>query len=452
MTLPIEAAAIWSLLGGLMFLPSGMEVNFPLVPPLDKTSIPAITTLLLCWMKGTPTHPPRQSLVVYLLALGYVVAPIFSAFDNSYELQTGKLSIPGFYPIDGLKFAGRNLIYLAPFYIGSRILHTQRGRMLLLTTIPTAMLIYSLAMLFELRMSPQLHTWVYGYFPNDSFSQQMRDGGFRPVVFFQHGLALAFFTALTLIASLILVRTRTRIFQIPAGAVAGYFAGLLVLCKSLGPLAYGVLAAPLVLLTRPRTWVVACLPVLLMVTIYPVLRANDLAPTQLVSAVATAISPERSTSFSVRVKNEAMLLKKADDKAAFGWGTWGRNRIFDKDTGQDISVTDGGWILQFGQFGWLGYVTLFGLFAAIAFQALRALDRSVTPGNISLAGLTLLMTFYVLDQVPNANPLSLTFLIAGAVGTAARARVLQSGRSRRITRIAPSAPELIKPTAGELAT
>lgn len=446
--LPIEAAAIWSLLGGLMFLPSAMSVDLPLLPPLDKTSIPAITTLLLVWMKGAPTHPRRQSLLVYLLALGYVVSPILTAYDNSYELQTGKLSIPGFYLLDGLKYAGRNLIALAPFYIGSRILHTQHGRMLLLKTIPTAMLLYSLAMLFELRMSPQLHTWVYGYFPNDSFSQQMRDGGFRPVVFFQHGLALAFFTALTLIASLVLIRTKTRIFQLPAGGVAAYFAGLLILCKSLGPLGYGILSAPLVLLTRPRTWVLACLPVLLMVTAYPVLRANDMAPTQLVSAVATAISPARSTSFNVRVKNEEMLLKKADEKEAFGWGTWGRNRIFDKDTGQDISITDGGWILQFGQFGWLGYVTLFGMFAAIGFQALRAMDRGVTPGNVSLAGLTLLLTAYVLDQIPNDNPLSLTFLIAGAAGTGARARVLQSGRSRRSPKPATVAHDGLEP--GEL--
>ena len=29
-------------------------------------------------------------------------------------------------------------------------------------------------MLFELRMAPQLHTWVYGYFPGDAFSQQIR--------------------------------------------------------------------------------------------------------------------------------------------------------------------------------------------------------------------------------------------------------------------------------------
>lgn len=451
--LPIEAAAIWSLLGGLMLLPSGMQVDLPLLPPLDKTSIPAISTLVLCWMKGTPTRPPHQSMLVYLLALGYVVSPILTSLGNSYELQTAKESIPGFYPLDGLKYAGRNLIALAPFYIGSRILHTQNGRMLLLRTLPTAMLIYSLPMLFEVRMSPQLHTWVYGYFPNDAFAQQMRGGGFRPVVFFEHGLALAFFTSLTLIAALILVRTRTRIFQLPAGAVAGYLSALLLLCKSLGPLFYAFFIAPIVLFTRPRIWVMVAFPIMLMVCAYPALRGNGLAPTQIISKVATKISADRSMSFRVRVVNEEMLLVKANQKPEFGWGTWGRNRVYDKDTGQDISVTDGGWIIHFGMFGWFGYLTLFGMFAAVAYQALRAVDSRVTPGNVTLGGLTLLLAIYVIDQVPNANPLSLTFLIAGALGTAARARVAQSARPKfaRAPRAAARTPaEELGPQPGNV--
>jgi hypothetical protein len=430
--LPIEAAAIWSLLGGLMLLPSGMQVDLPLLPPLDKTSVPAISTLLLCWMKGLPTRPPHQSVFVYLLALGYVVSPILTSLGNSYELQTAKESIPGFYPLDGLKYAGRNLITLAPFYVGSRVLHTQQGRMLLLRILPAAMLVYSLPMLFEVRMSPQLHTWIYGYFPNDAFAQQMRGGGFRPVVFFQHGLALAFFTSLTLIAALILVRTRTRILNVSAGAAAGYLSVLLLFCKSLGPLAYALLVAPIVLFTRPRIWVMVAFPIMLMVCAYPALRGNNLAPTQIISSVANKISPERSTSFRVRVINEEMLLVKANQKPEFGWGTWGRNRVYDKDTGKDISVTDGGWIIHFGMFGWFGYLTLFGLFAAVGFQALRVVDSRITPGNVTLAGLTLMLAIYVADQVPNANPLSLTFLIAGAIGTAARARAIQSKKPRLV--------------------
>ncbi len=428
--LPIEAAAIWSLLGGLMLLPSGLELNYPLLPPLDKTSIPAISTLLLCWMKGAPTRGPRQSLLVYLLAAGYIFSPVLTSLGNSYELQNAKGSIPGFYPLDAVKYAGLNLITLAPFYVGSRVLHTQDGRMLLLKTLPAAMLIYSLPMLFELRMSPQLHTWIYGYFPNDAFSQQIRGSGFRPVVFFPHGLALAFFTALTLLASLVLVRLKTRTFHFPAGGVAGYFGVLLLFCKSLGPLAYAVLLAPIVLFTRPRVWVMISIPLLLMVCVYPALRGNGLAPTQIISKAANSISPDRSASFRTRVVNEEMLLAKANQKPMIGWGTWGRNRVFDRETGRDISVTDGGWIIRFGMFGWLGYVTLFGLFAAIGLQALRAVDSKITPGNVSLAGLTLMLAVYVVDQVPNANPMSLTFLIAGAIGTAARARASRWNKPR----------------------
>ena len=37
---------------------------------------------------------------------------------------------------------------------------------------------------------------------------------------------------------------------------------------------------------------------------------------------------------------------------------------------------------------------------------------------------------YVVDQVPNGTPLSLTFLLAGAIGTAARARIRRSPRSK----------------------
>lgn len=52
-------------------------------------------------------------------------------------------------------------------------------------------LIYTVPMLYEIRMSPQLHTIFYGYFPH-SFGQQARGGGFRPVVFMGHGLLVGF--------------------------------------------------------------------------------------------------------------------------------------------------------------------------------------------------------------------------------------------------------------------
>jgi hypothetical protein len=449
--LPLESAAIASLLGGYMLLPSGMQVDVPLLPPLDKMSITAIATLLLCWMKGPAMRHPRQSYFIYLFGAAFIAAPILTSLENSYELLNPKGSIPGFYPLDGLKYAGRNLLMLAPFHIGSRFLSSDNARSLFLKYLPAAALIYSLPMLFELRMAPQLHTWVYGYFPGDAFSQQIRGTGYRPVVFFEHGLALALFTALAFVASLIVLRMRGRIFHLPAGVASAYLAGLLVIaCKSLGPIIYAGIVAPLVLFTRPRLWVKASCAVCLVVCAYPALRNNGLAPTQLVSDFASHVSVERNKSFETRVVNEGQLLAKANEKPFFGWGSWGRNRVYDKDTGKDISITDGGWVIQFGTFGWFGYLSLFGLLAAAAFQPLRRIGTNATPADVSLAGLTLMLGIYVVDQVPNANPFALMLLIAGSVATAGRVR---EGRPstrtiKRDRRPAPSAIAAALPNAG----
>ena len=431
--MPVEKAAIWSMLGGYLLLPSNMEINAPGLPPLDKMAITSIGTVLLCWMKGTAVPRPKRSFLMYALAAVFVLSPILTAFDNSYELANAGKSIPGFYPMDGLKFAGRNVLALVPLYISSRFLSTDNARMQLLRALPSAMLFYSLPMLIELRISPQFHRLVYGYFPHSSFAQQARDGGWRPVVFFSHGLALALFTALALVAAIVLYRMRARILRVPAAAVAAYFSGLLVLCKSLGPMMYAVAFAPLILATRPRTWVKVGCVLSLVVCAYPLLRNNGLAPTQIVADVAHFVSPDRSISFAVRVENEEQLLAKANQKPLLGWGGWGRNLIFDKWTGQDISTIDGGWIAQFGTFGWLSYLALFGLLTVVQLRALRSMDKENTPGNMARAGLSLLLSIYIVDSIPNAMQVSLIFMLAGSVASAPPVRLKSKSDSPTAT-------------------
>jgi hypothetical protein len=426
--LPIEAAAIWSLLGGYLLLPSGTQIDLPYLPPLDKMSIPAISAVLLCWMKGAQAPRPRHSILIYLLGLGYVVAPIFTSFGNSYELQTATGSVPGFYPLDGLKFAGRNLVMLAPFYIGSRFLCTEEGRSELLKSFPLAALFYSLPMLFEVRMSPQLHRWVYGFFPH-SFAQQMRYGGFRPVVFLEQGLQVALFASMAVIAALVLVRAKRRILHVPAGAVAAYLSVILLLCKTLGAALYALVASPIILFMRPRSWVKIACALLLVVCAYPMLRSYGLIPVQQISNAANSISLDRSKSLETRITNEELLLAKAQQKPWFGWGTWGRNRVRDEYTGLDVSVTDGGWIIEFGTFGWLGYLSLFGLFAVAGFRALGAVGDQITPASVTIGGLSLLLAINVVDMIPNSNMTTMTLLLAGSMASAARVRATRQSRS-----------------------
>lgn len=417
--LPTEKAAIWSLLGGYMLLPSNWNIIEH--PPMDKMDITAAVTLLLCWMKGNKPRPSRRSLLMYALGFGFVIAPIFTSLGNSYELQEAGRSVHGFYPLDGVKFAARNLLMLVPLHIGRRYLATENARALLLKAVPTAMLVYSLPMLFEIRMSPQLHRWVYGYFPS-TFNQQMRGGGFRPVVFFPHGLALAFFTAVAVLCTLVLIRARLRLVRSNTRLIAAYLSALLVLCKSLGPTVYAVVFAPIIMSTKPRFWVKMGCAVSLLVCAYPFLRSHDLAPTNLVSNVASRISADRNASFSVRVENEGILLRKAEQKPWFGWGGWSRNRIFDKWSGKDISTTDGAWIIYFGVYGWLGFLSFYGLFSAALFAAHTAMDKELTPANITRGGLCLLLTICLINSIPNSVDEWLLLLLAGSVATAPRSR------------------------------
>lgn len=436
--LPLAKAVIWSLLGAYFLLPSALEIDLPLLPSFDKMSITAVAVLLLCWVYGTEAPRPHRSPLLYVFAAAFIISPILTSFTNSYELSTAGKSIPGYYPLDGLKFAGRNVLLLVPMYIGSRFLSTDYARSALLRAMPAVALVYSLPMLFEIRMSPQLHRWVYGYFPHTSFAQQIRGGGFRPVVFLNHGLALATFIALSLLATLVLLRMRARIFGQAPALVGAYISGLLLLCKSLGPVIYAVLFAPVIMILRPRSWMKIVCVASLFVSAYPFLRTNNLSPLDLVSKIASSVSADRLASFDVRVENEDALLAKANQKPFLGWGGWGRSRIFDQWTGQDISVTDGGWIIYYGVFGWFGYLSLFGLITVASFRALKQTDKRVTPENLTRGGLALMMGVYVLDSIPNGAQLTLIFIIAGSIASTAKEKAPRFSRKPELAKARPA--------------
>jgi hypothetical protein len=301
----------------------------------------------------------------------------------------------------------------------------------LLKAFSIAALVYSIPMLLEVRLSPQFHRWVYGYFPH-SFAQQIRYGGYRPVVFLEQGLQVALFAAMALVATIVLARSRKRVITAPTGLVAGYLTFVLLLCKTLGATVYALVAGPVVMFTRPRTWVKLSCALLLVVWSYPVLRTYNIIPVHHISAAANSISPDRSRSFDERVENEDLLLGKALQKPLFGWGTWGRNRVRDQYTGQDITVSDGGWIIEFGTFGWLGYFSLFGLFAVAGFRALRAVGTEVTTTSMAIGGASLLLAMNVVDAIPNSNLTPLTFALGGAIASAAGVRAKRSAvRTRK---------------------
>jgi hypothetical protein len=269
---------------------------------------------------------------------------------------------------------------------------------------------YSLLMLVEIRLSPQLHNWIYGFLPS-RFDQQMRGGGFRPVVFLGHGLLVAFFTSLAFVAAVYLAKRRAEVFGLSAWFWAAYLAGILVLCRSLGPLMLSSAAVCVMLLVRRGGVQLICALAAIALLAYPMLRGADIVPVQALADQVAAANEERAASFQTRIDNEDSLLARANQRPVFGWGGYGRNRVFDENTGKDLSITDGTWIIIIGTYGWAGYISAFGLLCLPMVAAWRRGEQL----SAASAALSLILAVNLLDLLPNSSLSPMTWLFAGSL-------------------------------------
>lgn len=423
----VQRALIWSILGGYLVLPPLAEFNLPLVPAMDKTSIPSLSALaILVFATNHKVQLWPQSLVAKWLAAGLVLSAIPTVLTNSEAILFEVLSDadPIVFLIDALpgqsvRDVGSVLIAqvltLVPFLLARQFLGDEKGLREMLLALMMGGLIYSIPSLVEIRLSPQMNVWVYGFFQH-SFEQMMRAGGFRPIVFLPHGLWLALFMAMALMSAAALARATPTIDRWKMLLLVGYLGLVLVLCKSLASLMYAVVLVPVILFV-PARWQIRLAMVFGLIAIsYPMLRNFNLIPLDAIVAQAEAVSPDRAQSLEYRFNNEQLLLARAADKPVFGWGGWGRSLIRHAETGQILSIPDGRWIIVFGTFGWLGYICEFGLLALpllLMGRYVRMQRDAVL--NPWIGPLSLILGITMMDMLLNATLTPLTWLAAGAI-------------------------------------
>jgi hypothetical protein len=283
----------------------------------------------------------------------------------------------------------------------------------LLSLIVIAALIYALPSLWEIRMSPQLHKNFYGYFPH-SWRQTIRQGGFRPVVFLGHGLYISAFFSLALAAAAILWKTKYKTLGRYGILITAFLIVVLLLSKSWGGVIYGLMALIIIRTATTKTWMTAALVIALFVGSYPLLRSSDTVPTEKITAFFIQYSEDRAQSLQFRFDNEDQLLEKANTRSLFGWGSWGRPRIYDPVSGRDLSVQDGTWIIIYGASGWLGYITVFGLLILPIIQHWR-LSKKTNTYDTYTTGLCFILAINLIDLLPNSSLNPLTFILAGSL-------------------------------------
>ena len=427
--MPVERAFIWAILGGYMFLPERTEFNFPMVPALNKETIPNLTVFFVCIMlvKMRPALLP-QGLIGKALFLLLISTPMVSVVFNLDPITfsthySGRLVIvenpvdpvPGMRVYDAISALISQLFFILPFFLARNILASEEALTELLRALVIAGLIYSAPILWEVRFSPQLHTNLYGFFQHD-FLQMIREGGFRPIVFMPHGLWVALFMVMTAIAALHFAKIAGPKERLKAVGVTVWLFFIVYLCKSLGPMLILMGLTAFVLFLGPKMQLRLAAMMAAVTMAYPAMRGAGWIPTDRLVWWLEARNPERAQSLWFRFHNEDMLLERAAERPVFGWGGWGRNQVFDQQTGEAISVTDGQWIITIGSYGWIGYIALFGLLCLpliALWWRYRLIPAQQIPPHIGV--LALMLGANLIDLLPNATMVTLTWLMAGAL-------------------------------------
>jgi hypothetical protein len=413
---PPQDAVLLAFMGAWLLLP---EAEFELsgLPDYTKMSATCVGILGACILfdgaRLRRLRPEGYDLPIVLWCL----SPLPSSLSNGIGLYDGVA-----------QSLDQTFTWGLPYLIGRIYFNDALSLRKLAFAIVIGGLCYVPLCLIEIRMSPQLHRLFYGYHQHQ-FAQSIRASGFRPTVFMEHGLMVGMWMATSSLLGVWLWATQgLRRIPVPSVGSISFGGPLLVLlattvlCKSYGALAL-LVAGLAALFSGQALRTRALLAVLLvMPPLYCVTRSAGIFSGQSIVSAAASVDLERAESLAFRLGNEDLLVDKALQRPAFGWGGWRRARVYDWQ-GEDVSTTDGQWIVALGDRGIFGLAMFL---AALLTPALRTFANSPTahwrrPGVGAAVGLAMVIVLYALDSLLNAMKNPVFLLIAGALNSSALA-------------------------------
>ncbi len=413
MRFPPQRAVIVSFIVAWLYLP---VVNIPLpgIPDLSKMSATCYGVLLATLMFDAGRITSFKPGWLDLPMLIWCFCPFASSMAN------------GLGAYDGFSASlDQTVTWGVPYFLGRIYLNNLVGVRQLAVGVFVGGLSYVPLCLIESRLSPQLHRWVYGYHASAGFDQSYRLGGYRPTVFMNHGLAVGAWMMAATLAGIWLWKTGTikQLWDIPMNWLVITLLITFVLCRSTG--AYVLLVIGLVLIFLSN-WLRTALPVLLvLLSMCIYLYINSMTETyftdQLVSVMSKVFPEERVQSAEFRFNNEEILADKARQRIVFGWGGYGRNRVYARDWKGDlvdITVTDSLWIIAFGVNGIVGLssITASMLLPVASLFVLRYPAATWSHRKIAPAAvLALVLALYMLDCILNAMTNPIFALTSGGI-------------------------------------
>jgi hypothetical protein len=390
--------------GGWMFLPvAGFKV--PGIPAYNKMT--ATCMVILFWArKFDRQRYDRFNLSpIDLPMLLWCISPFFSSLFNDLGVY------------DGLsQTMYQSITWGVPYLIGRVWFNDAEGLKLLGTAIFIGTVVYIPLCWFELIMSPQLHRMIYG-FHQHNFLQTLRDGGgFRPMLFMDHGLMTASWMSLGVFLGSWMLYTGQlpgKIASLPSRYLYMALVVTFLMMKSYGAIVLVFLGLVILYISNRSKSGFLMMILLLLPLLYVYTRTTGVWDGRNLSGfVEEKFSPTRAQSLQFRFDNEYILIKKALQGTPFGWGGYGRSRVFDEH-GRDISITDGLWIITLGQNGPVGLMNLIMSLLLPVFLFLRRFrpERWNEQTLAVPAVMAIFLATYMIDNLLNAmiNPVYMVF-------------------------------------------
>jgi hypothetical protein len=405
---PARQAVIISFITSWLFLPV-VELVLPGIPDYTKVSATSYSILLATFVFDVERFKRFRFGVLDIPMAIWCFCPLISSLSNGLGLY------------DGISESlSQTMTWGIPYFLGRIYLTDLVSLRQLAFGIFAGGLIYIPLCFYEIRMSPQLHRMLYGGFAH-SFAQTIRFGGWRPTVFMSHGLEVAAWMVAALLVGVWLWYTKSvkTLFGIPLNISVPILFLTFILLRSTG--AYLLFVLGLTMLMVGIVFRTALPVYICVIGIFSYLIVNSLTESyvsdQIIDFFSSFLPEDRLQSLEFRFDNEELLADKARQKILFGWGGWGRNRVYD-DQGNDITTTDSLWIIAFGIRGILGLASLYSALLLPVVSVFwskcqpRVWDsREMAP----VAALAIALLLFSIDTLVNAMINPIFILTCGAL-------------------------------------
>ncbi|MBD1882433.1 O-antigen ligase family protein [Microcoleus vaginatus] len=404
---PAQRAVIISFVVAWLFLPQA-SYPIPSLPPYTKISAACYGILLGTLIYDTARLTSFKPGWLDVPMVIWCLCPIVSQVSNGGSPISPTLN--------------QIVSWGLPYFLGRLYVGSLDGLRQLAIGIFAGGLAYMPFTLIEGVRGPILHQMIYGVNAFEDWGQARRLGGWRPVVFMQHGLMVGLWMMTAALIAVWLWQTGTlkKFMGRNIKTLAIILTIAFFLCRSTG--AYSLFVFALIVLFSAK-WFRTSLPLLFIIgyiVFYLYIAASgQFSSKDVIDFITQIFGEERASSLKYRFDMEEILGEKARQSFLFGWGDSGGNRVYN-EYGQDITVTDSLWIIAFGVNGVVGLVSLFSslLLPVIVFCVFKYPARTWSNPKVApAAALGVALTMYVFDCVLNAMTNPIFALIAGGIST-----------------------------------